>query len=48
MMVNHIENLYDYVTFLNSNNEEAAAILAKDVLIGVTNFLPRSRNASMR
>jgi two-component system CheB/CheR fusion protein len=37
MMVNHIENLYDYVTFLNSNNEEAAA-LAKDVLIGVTSF----------
>jgi two-component system CheB/CheR fusion protein len=23
MVVNHIENLYDYVTFLNSNNDEA-------------------------
>jgi two-component system CheB/CheR fusion protein len=37
MMVNHIENLYDYVNFLNSHNEEATA-LAKDVLIGVTSF----------
>jgi two-component system CheB/CheR fusion protein len=37
MVVNHIENLYDYVNFLLSNNDEAA-ILAKDVLIGVTNF----------
>ena len=37
MVVNHIENLYDYVNFLMSNNDEAA-ILAKDVLIGVTSF----------
>lgn len=37
MVVNHIESLYDYVNFLLSNNEEAAT-LAKDVLIGVTSF----------
>jgi two-component system CheB/CheR fusion protein len=37
MVVNHIESLYEYVNFLLSNNDEAA-ILAKDVLIGVTNF----------
>ncbi len=37
MVVNHIENLYDYVNYLLSNNDEAA-ILAKDVLIGVTSF----------
>jgi two-component system CheB/CheR fusion protein len=37
MVVNHIESLYEYVNFLLSNNDEAA-VLAKDVLIGVTNF----------
>ena len=37
MVVNHVENLYAYVSLLRQNNEEAA-ILAKDVLIGVTSF----------
>lgn len=37
MVVNHVENLYEYVDMLRTNNEEAAS-LAKDVLIGVTGF----------
>ena len=37
MVVNHLDNLYEYVDLLRNNNEEAAT-LAKDVLIGVTGF----------
>jgi len=37
MVVTHQENLYDYVNLLRNNTEEAA-ILAKEVLIGVTSF----------
>jgi two-component system CheB/CheR fusion protein len=37
MVVNHIDDLYSYVNYLMTNNDEAV-ILAKDVLIGVTSF----------
>ncbi len=37
MVVSHVENLYEYVNLLRTNNEEAMT-LAKDVLIGVTSF----------
>lgn len=37
MVVTHNRNLQEYVTYLNNNPDEAK-ILAKEVLIGVTNF----------
>lgn len=37
MVVSHVENLYEYVNLLRTNNDEAMT-LAKDVLIGVTSF----------